>query len=214
MIADGPSLNRPPHIWLEPPVFSSRLLKSVVLGLAFMASGCDRQSGQKAQQQASASASAGEAKGGELTGTIDRSHKGSQLPDYTLTDASGKELQLKNLKGKPFLINLWATWCAPCIAELPTLNAIANRANMNVRVVTISQDLDEPAKVQQFLDQHGFAQLPGWVDTKGDLAMQYGAQTLPTSILYDAQGREVWRFVGGHDWSNPEAQKLLTEADS
>jgi len=199
-------------------VLSSRLLKSIVLGLAFVApillGACDRQSGQKAQPQASASAPAAEPKAGELTGTIDRTHKGSQLPDYTLTDSSGKELQLKSLKGKPFLINLWATWCAPCIAELPTLNAIANRADMNVKVVTISQDLGDPAKVQQFLDQKGFAQLPAWVDAKGDLAMQYGAQTLPTSILYDAQGREVWRFVGGHDWSSPEAQKLLAEAGS
>jgi thiol-disulfide isomerase/thioredoxin len=192
-------------------VLSSRLLKSIVLGLAVMAGGCDRQTGQKAQPQASASAPAGEAKPGELTGTLDRSHKGSQLPDYTLTDASGKELQLKSLKGKSFLINLWATWCAPCIAELPTLNAIAGRADMNVKVVTISQDLGEPAKVQQFLDRKGFAQLPAWVDAKGDLAVQYGVQNLPTSILYDAQGREVWRFLGGHDWSSTEAQKLLDE---
>lgn len=177
-----------------------------------MAGGCDRQSGEKAQPQASASAPAAETKGGELTGTIDRTHKGSPLPDFAVADASGKQLQLKSLTGKPSLINLWATWCAPCITELPTLNAISNRADMNLRVVTISQDLGDPAKVQQFLDQRGFAQLPAWVDAKGDLAMAYGAQTLPTSILYDAQGREVWRFVGGHDWSKPEAQAMLAEA--
>ncbi len=193
-------------------MLSSRLLKSIVLGLAVMAGGCDRQSGEKAQPQASASPPSAPAKGGELAGTIDRSHNGSELPGYMLTDASGKELQLKSLKGKPLLINLWATWCAPCITELPMLNAIANRADMNLRVVTISQDLGDPAKVQQFLDQRGFAQLPAWIDTKGELAMQYGVQTLPTSILYDAQGREVWRFIGGHDWSTPHAQKLLAEA--
>ena len=123
----------------------------------------------------------------------------------------GQQLQLKSLAGKPTLINLWATWCAPCIVELPTLNAISNRADLNLRVVTISQDLGDPAKVQQFLDQRGFAQLPAWIDTKGDLAVQYGVQTLPTTIFYDAQGREVWRYVGGHDWSSPETQNLLSE---
>ncbi len=172
---------------------------------------CDRQSGEKAQPQASASAAP---KSGELKGTLDRSHKGGELPPFTLADPEGQQLRLPSLKGKPVLINLWATWCAPCIAELPTLQAISNRADMNVAVVTVSQDTGDPAKVRMFLDQRGFAQLPAWLDPKGDLAFHYGVQTLPTTIYYDAAGREVWRFIGGRDWGSADTQALLAEGGS
>jgi thiol-disulfide isomerase/thioredoxin len=202
---------------LELPLPSSRTLKLAVLGFAVLApvvlGGCDRQSGEKAQPQASASAGAGTAGGAELPkGMLDRSHKGSALPDLTLTDATGGKLRLADLKGKPALINLWATWCAPCVAELPTLNALSNRADLNLRVVTVSQDSTATEKVQAFLDSRGFAQLPAWLDPKNDLAFHYEAGTLPTTIYYDAQGKELWRYVGGHDWGSPESAKLLAEA--
>ena len=183
----------------------SRSLTSAVLGFALLAGGCDRQSGDKAQPQASSAA----AKEG---GTLDRTHKGSAIPDFALKDPEGAELKLPSLKGKPLLINLWATWCAPCIAELPTLQAIAGRADMNVQVVTVSQDMGDPVKVRAFLDSRGFAQLPAWLDAKGDLAFHYGVQTLPATIYYDAAGRELWRYTGGMDWSGAEAAKLLAEA--
>ena len=67
-------------------------------------------------------------------------------------------------------------------------------------------------KVRAFLDQRGFAQLPAWLDAKGDLAFHYGVQTLPATIYYDSAGREVWRYTGGMDWSGAEAAKLLAEA--
>ena len=189
---------------------SGRSLKLAILGLAFIAAGCDRQSEQKAQPQASASTPAS----GAVTGVIDRSHKGSPLPTLTLSDPAGQKLALPSLKGKPALINLWATWCAPCIAELPTLNSISNRADMNLRIVTVSQDMEEPAKVQTFLDQKGFAQLPAWLDPKGDLAALYQVQTLPTSILYDSNGLEVWRFTGGRDWGSAESAALFAESSN
>lgn len=191
---------------------SSRLLKGTVLALAVLTAGCDRQSSEQAQPQASPSAaSTSGPKGEELKGLLDRSHKGNELPPFTLADPEAQQLRLPSLKGKPVLINLWATWCAPCIAELPTLQAIANRADMNVAVVTVSQDMGDPAKVRTFLDQRGFAQLPAWLDPKGDLAFHYQVQTLPTTIYYDAQGREVWRFTGGRDWGSNDTQALLAE---
>ena len=144
-------------------------------------------------------------------GVIDRTHKGKALPDLTLRDQQGGELKLAGLKGKPALINLWATWCAPCIAELPTLNAMANRADLKLAVVTVSQDMAQTEKVQPFLDQRGLAQLPGWLDPKGDLAFHYGVQTLPSTILYDAAGHEVWRYTGERDWGSAESMALLAE---
>ena len=191
----------------------SRSLKLAFLGLALTApvllTGCDRQSGKAAQPAASASAD-GSAASGESGAALDRSHKGSQLPDMTLADIAGKKLNLASLKGKPLLINLWATWCAPCVAELPQLDRLA--ASGRLRVLTVSQDSGKPEEVAKFLKDRGVTTLEPWLDPANDLIAQYNAGTLPTSILYDATGREVWRFIGPRDWDSAETAALLAEA--
>ncbi|MDP3908109.1 TlpA disulfide reductase family protein [Novosphingobium sp.] len=192
-------------------MLSSRSLKAVILGCAVLIGGCDRESADKAQPQASEAATAPTK---ELTGTIDRSKRGSHLPDLTFSDPTGKTLALASLKGKPLLINLWATWCAPCVAELPTLDKLAADRAGNLKVLTISQDLGQPQRVGEFLAQRGVKNLEPWLDPDNALAMQYDVQTLPTTIYYDAEGREVWRFVGGHDWSGAETAKMLAETVS
>ncbi len=178
----------------------SRFFTRAVLGVLLLAGGCDRQSHGNPQQ--------GEA---EAPATqIDRSHKGSQLPDLAFKNAAGQELRLAMLAGKPVLINLWATWCGPCVAELPTLDRLAARSDAP-RVVTLSQDLGEPGKVAAFLQQRGLTKLPGWLDPDNTATSHYAATTLPTSVLYDAQGREIWRMTGGRDWSTPASARLLDE---
>jgi thiol-disulfide isomerase/thioredoxin len=209
MTKDGPSANRPPHILLEPaPLLSFRLLTAAVLGCALLAGGCDRQSGETAQPELSAVAPDG---GGAQAGEADRSHKGEPLPELTVGDPEGARLDLRSLKGSPVLINLWATWCAPCVAELPTLEEIATRSDMKLRVVTISQDSGEPDKVRAFLEKRGLTRLPAWLDPENDVSFHYGISTLPTTILYDAGGREVWRYAGDLDWTGKQAAALLQE---
>lgn len=188
----------------------SRSLKVAVLGLSFVIAGCDRQGNEATQPQASPQANAPAGKGAELTGTIDRSKKGSRLPDFTLKDPAGKALRLPELTGKPLLVNLWATWCAPCVVELPMLETLAGEGR--VRVLTVSQDMGQPEKVAAFLTDRGLTKLEPWLDPQNDLSFHYATGTLPTTILYDAEGREVWRFVGGHDWTKPEARALIEEA--
>ena len=194
------------------PVLSSRSLTFAVPGYALLGAcallvaGCDRQSGRQAQPQESQAAASG-----ELSGTIDRSRKGSELPDFTFKDPAGKELHLAGLKGKPLLINLWATWCGPCVAELPMLEKLAADRAGELKVLTVSQDLADPAKVAAFLTDRGITRLEPWLDPDNALSTHYATGTLPTTIYYDAEGREVWRFVGGHDWSNAETAKMLAE---
>lgn len=129
----------------------------------------------------------------------------------TVTDTAGASLDLASLKGKPVLINLWATWCAPCVVELPTLDELARKSGDSLRVLAVSQDM-QPGKVAPFLKDRGIARLHPWLDEKADLSFKLGATTLPMTILYDAQGREVWRFAGGHDWAGEDAAKLIAEA--
>ena len=187
-------------------------LKIAVLGLPFVIAGCDRQSADPAQPKAAGASGSPVASAAPLTGVIDRSHHGATMPDFTLRDPSGKELRLLDLKGKPVLINLWATWCAPCVAEMPTLERLATDKADSLKVLTVSQDMGAPDKVTTFFAKQGLVALEPWLDTNGDLPMHYQAQTLPTSVLYDAEGREVWRFVGGHDWTAADTAKMLAEA--
>jgi thiol-disulfide isomerase/thioredoxin len=183
-----------------------------LIGCAAALAGCDRQSGGSAQQQeAAATPAAAPAETGELTGTIDRSHAGSAIPDLSFPDPTGKKLALASLKGTPVLLNLWATWCAPCKAEMPTLDRIAGDEAGKLRVVTVSQDFKGADEVKPFFAQQHFAHLEPWLDTDNALGMTVGGgnAVLPTTVLYDKDGKEVWRVVGGYDWSSPEARSEM-----
>ena len=199
-------------------MLSSPALKFAILSCAVLLAGCDRQSGGQAQPAASTAAgtavgaAAGAAAVGPLAaGAVDRSHKGSALPDAQLKDPAGKELNLASLKGKPLLINLWATWCTPCVAELPQLDTIAAE-HPELKLLTVNQDMDKLDKVAPFLKARGVTRLEPWLNPDNSLTFQFGADTLPATILYDSAGREVWRIVGGRDWATPETAALLAEA--
>ncbi|MEO6042050.1 MAG: TlpA disulfide reductase family protein [Croceibacterium sp.] len=180
----------------------------VTCAFALLVGGCDRQSAPPAQPQAAA----GTETTGELNGKIDRSFAGTARPAATLKDPAGKTLDLASLKGKPALVNLWATWCAPCVVEMPLLDRIAGETGGKLAVVTISEDF-KGELVAPFFAQKGFKNLPQWLDPTNALALAYGGGTaLPLTVLYDKQGKEVWRVMGGFDWSSPDARKAIAEA--
>ena len=123
----------------------------------------------------------------------------------------GKQASLPHPGGKPMLVNFWATWCGPCIKELPTLQALSQRAGAPL-LVEVSEDMGDRASVDAFLKQHGLDNLKSWRDSKSTLTMTLDAQVLPTTIYYDGKGHEVWRYIGDLDWTGPEAAKLLAES--
>ena len=165
---------------------------------------------QKAPHQP-ASNEAEAAAGTEGIKGVHRDHQGEPALGGTFTDADGKPVTLASFKGKPLLVNLWATWCAPCVKELPTLDRLA--AGNSIDVVAVSQDSGPHASVVAFLKDHQIGTLRAYQDDKMALSGALGPDTvLPTSILIGADGREVWRYVGDLDWTSPEAAKLLSEA--
>ena len=192
---------------------------------ALLAAGCDRRSGQGEQgagpqpgNVAAASpdevAPAAAPAAGSPAGRIDRSHAGTPAPGFAFAAPDGKTTTLAALLavsgGKPVLLNLWATWCGPCVKELPTLDALAAREGTKLAVVTLSQDM-EAGKAKAFLGTRKFAHLGAYTDPAMHWLPAVTAN-LPTSILYGADGKERWRVLGDLDWTGAEAAKALADA--
>ena len=156
-----------------------------------------------------ASAETGPVKG------VDRSHKGKPFPDvkFLQNDGDGAgEMTFEPFLGVPTLVNFWASWCAPCVKELPTLKALSDSKKFAGWVLPLSQDSGSQTSVRAFLAKHGVEELGNYQDPKMAVAGALGVQVMPTTILFDAEGREVWRYVGDLDWTSEEAAKLLAEA--
>lgn len=182
--------------------FRSVIASVLLLGLL---AGCDRQVSSNEQAAAPAApATAPPAPSEEAK--IDRSHKGEAAPTLSFEGPDGKPTTLAAFKGKPLLVNLWATWCGPCVKEMPTLDAAA----ATIAVVPISQDKDRPT-VAAFFAKQKFARLQPYLDKDVGFSIAYEA-SLPTSILFDSSGKEVWRSTGGMDWTSAVAKAALAEA--
>lgn len=173
---------------------------ATALALGLLAAACQ----QQGEQAGNAVEQANAAKG------LQRDRAGQPFPDIELMDAENEPATLSDAKGKPMLVNIWATWCAPCVKELPTLEALAAQKDAP-RIIAVSQDMAPRGSVDAFLDKNKLADLEVWHDPKMALSSAAAAEVLPTTILYDAQGREVWRYVGDLDWTGEEARKLLAE---
>lgn len=142
---------------------------------------------------------------------VDRAHAGEGAPDFTFQDASGSDVTLARFRGRPMLVNIWATWCAPCIAEMPALDALAARAPGGLQVVAISQDLNGADAVLPFYKAKGIGTLKPWLDPDLHFSTSM-ASNLPVSILYDSRGKEVWRVSGAMDWASAATARELAEA--
>lgn len=175
----------------------------LLAGLLALA-GCDREKAGEQQGTPETGAPAGPQAG------LDRSGAGKAAPDVSFRSPEGEETSLAEFKGKPVLVNLWATWCAPCVKELPTLDALADRAGAP-QVLALSQDMGDQAKVKAFLTEKKIALEP-YQDAEMAMSSALGATILPTTVLYGSDGKEIWRFTGDLDWTGAEAAALLKEA--
>ncbi|MDQ2878171.1 MAG: TlpA family protein disulfide reductase [Pseudomonadota bacterium] len=183
----------------------STIAPLLLLGLL---AGCDKQvspAGQATPTPAASRAAAAPLP----AGAIDRSHKGETMQAASFFDASGKPTTLAAFKGKPVLLNLWATWCGPCVTEMPALDKLA----AGMAVVAVSQDLgaDGQKAAATFLLTKGLRGIRLFTDPNAGLSTAYAA-ALPTTILYDSTGHEVWRTTGGTDWGAPAMKPLIAEA--
>ena len=185
----------------------SRSLLTLALAALLLTGGCDREAPQGAQENAPSLEATG-----ALTGTIDAESAGELMPAIALTNPSGGALNTGALQGEPVLVNLWATWCAPCVAEMPLLDELAAEYDGRLRVVTVSQDLTGAKAVEPFFAARKFTHLEPWLDPETAFGFALGDVALPTTVLYDAAGQEVWRVQGGYDWGSEEARAAIDTA--
>ena len=134
------------------------------------------------------------------------------LPELRFTDGEGQALSLGDFRGRPILLNLWATWCVPCRKEMPTLDRLQIAIDKSqLLVLPLSIDRKGAPVVKQFYEELGLKALGLFVDQSGRASSELNAGGLPTTLLIDRDGREVGRKIGPAEWDSPEMIALIRE---
>lgn len=133
---------------------------------------------------------------------------GQAAPVLQALDLQGKVWRLSELRGRAVVLNFWATWCPPCRAEMPTLQQLAEIYGPEKLVVLAVNVSEGPRRINQYVQASGLT-LPVLLDANGEIARQWGANVLPTTILIDAAGRPRQRLRGEVDWTGREATALI-----
>jgi len=135
------------------------------------------------------------------------------VPELDFLDREGNEVSLEDFRGKVVILNLWATWCAPCRKEMPGLDRLqAALGEDGLAVVPLSLDRGEVGQIEAFYDEVGLTTLPIYRDPKAAAGRALGAYGLPTTIMIDREGREIGRLLGPAEWDGPEAMTLIRAA--
>ena len=149
---------------------------------------------------------------GSLTALVIKKDR-LELPQANFFDDKGAKVALSAWRGRVVLLNLWATWCAPCKKEMPSLAKLQTElGSADFEVVAISLDRKGPEASAQFLIDNNAKALKVYVDPSAALLDTFQAIGLPATILIDRQGREIGRLLGPAEWASPEALALIKAA--
>jgi thiol-disulfide isomerase/thioredoxin len=141
-----------------------------------------------------------------------RSDPPRDLPETGFVTADGTAHSLSDFAGRGMVVNLWATWCAPCVAEMPSLESLAKAlAPVDIAVLPLSSDRGGAATVAGWFGQHGITGLPVLLDPRGALARAFGARGLPTTIIVNTANQEVARLEGAADWGTPRVVAMIRD---
>jgi peroxiredoxin len=140
-----------------------------------------------------------------------RGRAGFPAPDFSLTDLSGQRYRLSDFRGKVVFLNVWATWCAPCRMEMPSMERLYRRLKAKDFVMlAISEDEDGKAVVQPFVDQVGIT-FPVLMDPEGVVPARYGVTGYPETFIIDRDGRVIQHTIGPENWESDHAFQFFTQ---
>lgn len=131
-------------------------------------------------------------------------------PDFSLKDVNGQMISIRALKGKVVFINFWATWCQPCVQEMPSIHTLRQSFKDNDSIVFLTIDVDaELPKSTAYMSNKGL-QLPVYAATTA-VPRELYYHSIPTSTILGKDGAIVWHYEGGKDYTAPEIRKILTD---
>ena len=130
-------------------------------------------------------------------------------PAISLADTNGHSVELSELRGKLVLVNLWATWCEPCLREMPSLERLQSRLGERIAVLAVSEDRGGNKSVEPFIAKLGLKSVKIYIDPKSEVGHAFGARGLPTSFLIDREGKVLGRVEGAAEWDSPKILGVL-----
>jgi len=132
------------------------------------------------------------------------------LPDIHFENGQGEAMSLADFRGKVVLLNIWATWCAPCRREMPTLERLQTElGGPDFEVVALSIDRNGLPVVKEFYDDLGLQELGMYLDASGKASRELSALGVPTTLLIDREGNELGRLAGPAEWDSPEMMAFI-----
>jgi len=134
------------------------------------------------------------------------------LPDLHFNGADGAAHTIAEYAGHGVVMNFWATWCVPCVAEMAALDELARQVAGGIAVLALSSDRGGTPVVERFYRERGIRTLPVLLDPRGEAARALGARGIPTTLLIDRIGRERARIEGAADWAAPESIAAIRKA--
>jgi peroxiredoxin len=145
---------------------------------------------------------------------VETPERKTAAPDFTLKDHAGKQFALKEVRGKVVFLNFWATWCPPCIEEMPAIEKLHRDLEKEGLVILAVNFQESPERVRDFFREHNLT-FTALLDRDGKVFELYQAWALPVSIVINKRGEIVGRAMGSKDWYSEEAvqlfQKLVAE---
>ena len=143
---------------------------------------------------------------------LDRHTPPATAPAIAFTDANGTPLTLASFEGKGVVVNLWATWCGPCVREMPSLDRLqALVAEDGIKVVAVSSDREGMAKVAPFLSEHKLSNLEPYLDPKGEFTRSLPGRGLPRTYILTASGQIAATYAGPAEWDDPALVAAVRE---
>lgn len=147
---------------------------------------------------------------GPAFATSDEVPEGGVLREMPMQGLTGGSRLLGDFRGKPLIINVWASYCPPCLAEMGSLERLSKRYGKQFNVIGISID-DYPERAQAFLGQ-AKTSFPHFIDHKLALENMLGANRIPLTVLVDGQGRVLHKVFGAKEWDSPETVEAIAKA--
>ncbi len=136
---------------------------------------------------------------------------GMPAPDFSFPDLDGQPVSLSDYKGKFVLLNIWATWCGPCVSEMPAMEKLHNKfKNEDFQILAVSIDTQGKKVVAPFMEFHNLS-FKALLDTRGTIKRSYRTTGIPESFIIDKNGIILKKVIGAIDWSSPKVIQYFQE---